>query len=490
MSLRDDAVFESKEASTLLNHGPAPLVIDGARSQIRQANEAAQSWVIVLDDDPTGSQSVQGVPVLTSWAPDDLAWAFGQPGRGFFILTNTRGLNEFEARATIEEVAGQIAAVAGEHDLSYSLITRSDSTMRGHYPLETDVLIGLAEKEARPYSALLLAPAYIAAGRVTVDDVHYVRDGDTFFPVGETTYSRDATFHFESSDIRDYVEEKTNGRILTADVRSLSLDDIRVGGPQRVRDVILSCSAATPVVVNAISDSDLDVVALGLALAEEAGARVLCRTGPSFVAARLGIANRAPLSHDEIFAAGQRSGHGLIVAGSHVALTTIQVARLQTDLPDVETVEVDVPRLLNSDLAAAEIQRCTEALVSALGRTDALLVSSREQITGNSGHSSLVIAQTVSSALVTLTKAAVKAVPLKWVLAKGGITSSDIATAGLHIRRATVVGQLFPGIVSAWVNEGAGELGLEGLPYVVFAGNVGDEHTLAAAVSILRGGVH
>ncbi len=488
MNPSDEAIFESKEASTLLNSGPAPLVIDGARSQIRQANEAAQSWVIVLDDDPTGSQSVQGVPVLTSWAADDLAWAFGQPGRGFFILTNTRGLNEFEARATIEDVAGQIAAVAGVHGLSYSIITRSDSTMRGHYPLETDVLIGLAEKAERPYSALLLAPAYIAAGRVTVDDVHYVRDGDTFFPVGETTYSRDATFHFESSDIRDYVEEKTKGRILTTDVRSLSLDDIRVGGPQRVRDVILSCSAATPVVVNAISDSDLDVVALGLGLAEEAGVRVLCRTGPSFVAARLGIANRAPLSHDEIFAAGQRSGHGLIVAGSHVELTTLQVARLRADLPDVETVEVDVPRLLNSNFAAAEIQRCTEALVSALGRTDALLVSSREQITGNSGHSSMVIAQTVSSALVTLTKAAVKAVPLKWVLAKGGITSSDIATAGLHIRRATVVGQLFPGIVSAWVNEGAGELGLEGLPYVVFAGNVGDDDTLAEAVSILRGG--
>jgi uncharacterized protein YgbK (DUF1537 family) len=490
VSLREDAVLESKEASTLLNSGPAPLVIDGARAQIRNANEAARSWVIVLDDDPTGSQSVQGVPVLTSWAADDLAWAFGQPGQGFFILTNTRGLNDDEARATVEEVAGRIAAVAGENGHAYSLITRSDSTMRGHYPLETDVLIELAEKEGRPYSALLLAPAYIAAGRVTIGDVHYVRDGDTFLPVAQTSYARDATFHFESSDIRNYVEEKTNGRIASTDVRSLSLEDIRLGGPERVRDVILSCQAATPVVVNALSDSDLDVVALGLALAEEAGARVLCRTGPSFVAARLGIAGRAPLSHDEIFATGQRSGHGLIVVGSHVELTTMQVARLRADLPSVETVEVDVPRLLNPELAPAEIQRCTEALVSALGRNDTLLVSSREQITGDSGHSSLVIAQTVSSALVDLTTAAVKAVPLKWVLAKGGITSSDIATGGLHIRRATVVGQLFPGIVSAWLNEGAGELGLEGLPYVVFAGNVGDEQTLAEAVSILRGDAH
>lgn len=488
MTLQDDEVLESKQASNLLMSGPALLEIDGARSRIRHANEAARSFVIVLDDDPTGTQSVQGVPVLTSWSVEDLAWAFGQNGRGFFILTNTRGLNDDEARATIVEVAGRIADVAAEKGFAYSLIARSDSTMRGHYPLETDVLINLAHLEGRPYSALLLAPAYIAAGRVTVADVHYVRDGDTFLPVGQTTYARDATFHFESSDIRDYVEEKTSGRISASAVVSLSLEDIRIGGPERVRDVILACSDAIPVVVNATSGSDLDVVALGLTLAEKAGARVLCRTGPSFVAARLGIADRRPLSHEEIFASGQRPGHGLIVVGSHVELTTKQVARLKADVPSVETVEVDVPRLLDPDFATAEIQRCTEALVSALGRTDTLLVSSRLQITGDSGHSSLVIAQTVSRALVDLTKAAVQAVPLKWVLAKGGITSSDTATGGLKIRRAIVVGQLFPGIVSAWLNEGAGEPALEGLPYVVFAGNVGDEQTLAEAVSILRGG--
>jgi uncharacterized protein YgbK (DUF1537 family) len=73
------------------------------------------------------------------------------------------------------------------------------------------------------------------------------------------------------------------------------------------------------------------------------------------------------------------------------------------------------------------------------------------------------------------------------VLAKGGITSSDIATNGLEIRRATVVGQLFAGIVSVWLNEGDDQHGLKGLPYVVFAGNVGGETTLSEAVGILRG---
>jgi uncharacterized protein YgbK (DUF1537 family) len=241
------------------------------------------------------------------------------------------------------------------------------------------------------------------------------------------------------------------------------------------------------VIVNALEDADLDVVVLGLLLAEEAGSRVLCRTGPSFVAARLGMTGRAPLGHAEVFASGERAGRGLIVVGSHVDLTSLQVARLTRDVPDLETIVLDVPSLLDPSTSTAELERCATAIAAALGRTDALLLSSRQQITGDTGHSSLVIAQTVSKALVDLTKRAVDEVPLKWVLAKGGITSSDIATDGLEIRRATVVGQLFAGIVSVWLNEADDQHHLKGLPYVVFAGNVGGETTLAEAVGILRG---
>ena len=475
------------EMSALRTLAPAPLVIDDARLKIREANLASGIRVIFLDDDPTGSQSVQGVPVLTRWTPDDLRWAFAQPSSGFFILTNTRGLNGSEAASTMREVAAVIDRVAVDLDVRYSLVTRSDSTLRGHYPLETDVLLEMGGQEGQPYDALLIAPAYIAAGRVTASDVHYVQEGHAFVPVGQTSYARDATFGFHSSDIREYVEEKTDGRIAAEDVRSLSLKDIRVGGPERVRDILLSCSGAVPVIINALDDSDLDVVTLGLLSAEQSGARVLCRTGPSFVASRLGMAGREPLSHAEIFADGERLGNGLVVVGSHVELTSRQVTCLTDRLPEIETVELDVPRLLDPLQAEAEVERCSVAITAALRRTDALLVSSRQQITGESGHSSLVIAQTVSQALVDLTRQVVQDVPLKWVLAKGGITSSDIATEGLGIRRALVAGQLFDGIVSVWLNDGEGERGLEGLPYVVFAGNVGDEGTLADAVSILRG---
>lgn len=476
-----------RKPDELLATAPPVLQIPDARLQIRESNAATRTRVIVLDDDPTGSQSVQGIPVLTGWTPDDLRWAFDQPADGFFILTNTRGLNEDEARSIVVDVAKMIDRIATERGADYTLITRSDSTLRGHYPLETDVLIELARSAGKPYDALLIAPAYIAAGRVTDGDVHYVRLGSAFVPVGETNYAHDATFGFTSSNLRDYVEEKTGAAVLSSNVLSLSLEDIRVGGAERVRDVILTCESAAPIVVNALEDADLDVVVLGLMLAEAKGAKVLSRTGPSFVAARLGIKDRAPLSHDEVFAAGERPGHGLVVVGSHVELSTRQVSRLQRDVDNLATIELHVPKLFDPAQIDEEMDRCGDALIEALQRTDALLVTSRQQVLGDSGHSSLIIAQKVSHALSSLTARAVDEVPLKWVLAKGGITSSDVATEGLQIRRATVTGQLFPGIVSVWVHEGDNERSLNGLPYVVFAGNVGDESTLAGAVRILRG---
>ena len=67
----------------------------------------------------------------------------------------------------------------------------------------------------------------------------------------------------------------------------------------------------------------------------------------------------------------------------------------------------------------------------------------------------------------------------RFVIAKGGITSSDTASHGLRIRRARVIGSLFPGLVSVWLPDGGPA---DGVPYIVFAGNVGNDNSLADAV--------
>ena len=484
------AVARSVPAAELLAGVPIAEDQGDLRARVRALRAERPGKVIILDDDPTGTQSVRGLPVLTAWAADDLRWAFERDESGFFILTNTRGLTSEAARTRLTEIASAIAAASIECDVPYSIVTRSDSTLRGHYPLETDLFEQRAQQSGRPYAAVLIVPAYIAAGRITVGDVHYVEDGGSYLPVGATGYAHDATFGFTASNLRDYVEEKTGGRVSGAAVRSLSLEDIRLGGPERVAEILggaAEAGDAVPVVVNAVTENDLDVVALGTILAEDRGVRILTRSGPSFVAAMLGIEAGGALDPTEIFPETASDRAGLVVVGSHVELTSRQVAQLTLDHPEVSVVTLDVRSVIEPTTASAEIDRAHAELQKALANGTAMLVTSRVRVDGASAVSSLEIAQLVSSALVTVTRRTVATTTVRWVLAKGGITSSDIATDGLGIRRATVLGQLFPGIVSVWLNESA-EGHLTGLPYIVFAGNVGDETTLARAVSILGGG--
>jgi len=466
----------------LRDNQPPPLALESARERIRAMNVEAGRHIVIVDDDPTGSQVVHDVPVLTRWLDPDLRWAFAHPARTFFLLTNTRSMGARAARGLLLDLADRIHRVATDLGTEVVLLSRSDSTLRGHFPLETDVLQQVATRRGQPYDAVLLVPAYLDAGRVTVDDVHYARGARGYVPVGLTDYATDDAFGYRSSNLRDWAGEKG----AAGEVRSLSLRDIRVGGVDRVSELLQNARGGAIVVVNALDESDLEVVALGLGAAEATGWRAICRVGPSFVPVRAGLDRRPPLRPAEIFALGARPGCGLVVVGSHVDLTTLQVRAL-LELPDITPVELDVPAVVDPDRTDAEIDRCAAAVTAAAGRGDVLLMTSRERLVLQSGESSLDVARRVSSALVELTSRAVDSVDLAWVVAKGGITSHDIATDGLRIRRATVLGQLFDGIVSVWRNESAdGHDTLVGLPYVVFAGNVGDASTLRTVVVTLR----
>ena len=476
-----------RNADELLVSGPPALNVPGVRETIRGRTRAKGTKLVVLDDDPTGSQSVQQVPVLTRWEEDDVKWAFSQPSDVFFVLTNTRSLDESETAALLLDVLTTLDAVASQLGQGYAVLSRSDSTLRGHFPLETDVIAGFAADHGHPYDAVMITPAYLEAGRVTTGDVHYARSGDLFVPVGSTDYAADATFGFRGSNLRDYVEEKTAGRVKAEDVVSLTIEDIRLGGPSRVAEILTACHDETPVIVNAVLEADLEVVALGALNAEEAGTAILYRTGPSFVPVRAGLVRRPPVTHGQIFGGRNRPGHGLVVVGSHVDLTGRQLERL-LELPGMIRVELDVPGVLDAARRDAILNDTAQVLMEALRGSDVVLVTSRNRVTGKTASSSLAIARQVSASLVALVKRVRAQSDVSWVIAKGGITSSDVATAGLGVRRANVLGQLFPGVVSVWITENSeGQGHDEGLPYVVFAGNVGDDTSLAEAVSILRG---
>jgi len=438
--------------------------------------------LVVLDDDPTGTQSVADLPVLTRWEVDDLRWALEQGAAAFYVLTNTRSLDPDDAARRNREVVANALTAAEGSGSRLGFVSRSDSTLRGHYPLEPDVIADELEHRAGVRTdAVVVVPAFPDAGRITVGGVHHTRGPDgTVVPVAETEFARDATFGYTSSALAAYVEEKSGGRV-TAD-QVIGLDLALVRGPAGgIADALDAATGSTPVVVDVVTENDLRALALGLAESERRGRSLLYRVGPPFVRARIGQEVRAPLTAAEAYA-GTRpaSGGGLVVVGSHVGLTTRQLGVLTAEHP-ATVVEIGVERLLSTD-AQAELDRAVTAVTTALAEGDVVVHTSRLLVRRDDPTESLRIARTVSAAVVEVVRRTLAERPPRFVVAKGGITSSDVATAGLEIRRAVVRGPMLPGIVSLWQPVGGPA---EGIPYVVFAGNVGDDRSLLDVVRVL-----
>ncbi len=189
--------------------GPAVTAVEVAR-----AATAAGRILIVLDDDPTGTQSVADLPVLMNWSPASLEWALGQGSPAVYVMTNSRSLGPPEAEARNREIARNAFAASEVLGVSIDFVSRSDSTLRGHFPLETDVLAEeILRHTGRGVDGVVIVPAFGEAGRITVDSTHYAGADGAYTPVGETEFARDATFGYQSSDLRDWVQEKTEGRV-------------------------------------------------------------------------------------------------------------------------------------------------------------------------------------------------------------------------------------------------------------------------------------
>ena len=464
---------------------PPTRVEPDARRRIGSALVAAGRRIAVLDDDPTGSQTVHDVAVVTVVAADDIAAGLDGPGATCFILTNTRSMGEADAVALTTRVGRTLFELSKRLDVPVDVVSRSDSTLRGHVIAEVTAL-DAARREVlgRGFDGVLLIPAYLEAGRFTVGDVHWARVGGESIPVGETEFARDATFGFSASNLREFVAETSGGAVRPDQVHSLTLEDIRGGGPERVAEILAGVSDGGFVIVNAVDYADLDVVVLGLLDAEAAGKAFLFRTGPSFPQPLAGLDQRPPLQPADIWPGPRPAGHGLVVVGSHVGLTTrqVEVARERGDFAEVELQVSAVADPARRDEYLAEI---TAQVVDGLQRSDVLLFTSRTLLRDTDPAASLEIARQVSTAVVEVVRGAVAAEPA-WVIAKGGITSHDVAVHGLGIRRATVLGQLLPGLVSVLRPVDAPPQ-IVGTPYVVFAGNVGDEHTLADVIDLLGG---
>mmetsp|Transcript_15946 Transcript_15946/g.19846 ORF Transcript_15946/g.19846 Transcript_15946/m.19846 type:complete len:491 (-) Transcript_15946:42-1514(-) len=446
--------------------------------------ESGDETIVVLDDDPTGTQTVYDLPVLTEWSSEIINAEFARGTPAFYVMTNSRALPPPSAASLNETVARRLVAAAKAHKRQLSLISRSDSCLRGHYPLEIDVLARTLREEGEgDIDGHVLIPFFEEGGRLTLNDEHYVAEGERLVPASLTPFAKDRAFGFASSNLREYVEEKTEGRILRGDVASVSLEDVRVGGPERVAEVLLQLSRGMACVVNAVSYRDVEVFAMGMMMAESGGGkRFLVRSAASFVRARLGLPKKDVLEAREInndCGTEPRRG-GLVVVGSYVPKTTAQLGELLT-IEGIEALELDVAVLLDSKMREPALRSTMERIETALSSGKTVVVStSRTLVTGSSAVESLVIGNAVSEGLVSIVSRLTLAP--RFIIAKGGITSSDVATKGLGIRRAMVLGQAAPG-VPVWSIGQEGKF--PGMAYVVFPGNVGTVDTLKQLVKRL-----
>jgi uncharacterized protein YgbK (DUF1537 family) len=456
---------------------PPPIDDPDLEHRVREAVTASGRKVVALDDDPTGVQTVHDTAVLAGWDRHTLAAELHRPAPLFFVLTNSRSLPEERAAALNQEIAANLFTASQESGVPFAIASRSDSTLRGHFPAETNAL----GRILGGIDGVLICPAFFEGGRVTAGDIHFVREGERLIAAAETEFARDATFGYRARTLPAWVEEKSGGTIQATDVASLALDEIRIGGPQRVAARLRAARGGQPIIVNALDYPDLWTVVLGLLDVEAEGKRFLYRTGASLVRARAGIAARPLLTRDELLGPNApRSARGVVVVGSHVRRTTEQLERLLA-MEGTVGVEVAVPALLRGESERNnEIEGVSRAAAGALATGNTAVIFTSRHIERPDGIDELTVARTVSDALVSIVRG-IDARP-DFIVGKGGITSSDVGTRGLAAARAVVLGQVRPG-VPVW------RLGPEsrfpGLPYVVFPGNVGGPEALAEIVAEL-----
>jgi len=443
------------------------------------AISSRQPKIIVLDDDPTGSQTVHSCLLLTKWDVETLRIGLADASPIMFVLTNTRSLTPEDATQVTREVCRNLKpAIAAEGIQDFMIVSRSDSTLRGHYPIETDAIA----EELGDFDAHFLVPAFFEGGRFTKASVHYLMVNGVPTPVHETEFAKDSVFGYSHSYLPDYVEEKTKGRIPAAKVERFLLGDIRSGLRQRLSRLHDNQCG----VVDAENQADLNQFATDILAIAATGKRFLFRSAASLLTALAKLPPQ-PIPAEEMSKYMRSHKAGVVIVGSHVKKTTEQLENL-LKAPNTVPVEIDVSRLLKDTESQSEILKL-EALAQieqahAIGKTS-VVFTSRKELEFADISTRLAFGQSVSALLMAI----VQELPtdIGFLISKGGITSNDVVSTGLNLPTARLLGQILAGC--SVVRTPADHPRFPDLPVVLFPGNVGDANALATVYTRLAQGI-
>ena len=436
-----------------------------------------QPKIIVLDDDPTGSQTVHSCLLLMRWDVETLRLGLKDDAPIFFILTNTRSLTPEAAASVTREVCHHLKlALAAEKITDFLVVSRSDSTLRGHYPIETDVIA----EELGPFNAHFLVPAFFEGGRITRDSIHYLIIDGVPTPVHETEFARDSVFGYNDSYLPKYVEEKTKGRIKEDTVTRFLLADIRASS----LDSLLQLDNNQCGVVDGENQQDLNNFAVDVLTAANQGKRFLFRSAASILTALAAIPPQ-PIAPENMAEYVRGGKPGAIIVGSHVKKTTQQLESL-LQVEGTVGIEVNVRLLLEHGVneSAKLLTEILEnvKLVHNAGKTP-VVYTSRQELAFKDVKTRLDFGSTVSALLMNV----VQGLPsdLGFLISKGGITSNDVLSTGLALTSARLLGQILAGC-SMVITTSDHPL-FPNLPVVLFPGNVGDADALRTVYQRLIG---
>ncbi|WP_409048165.1 four-carbon acid sugar kinase family protein [Microbacterium sp. HA-8] len=408
---------------------------------------------IILDDDPTGTQSASHVTVVLECSVDELVDVLRHDD-AVYVQTNSRAIDEAAAVALVTSIRDMGVAAGEALGERVRFVLRGDSTLRGHVFAETEVFLN-------DDAVMVFVPAFPAGGRTTRDNIHLVQAGGRTLPAHETEYADDPVFPFRTGVLNDYVREKSSRAPL-----AVSLLNVRAGS---VFEAIRNAAPGAVVVPDAVNDDDVRMIAAGIVAAEAEGRTVVVRCAAPLAAALAGVQSEGLLDRPLV------SGpvRVLLACGSHTAGATSQLARFGDDFGAPVVISTDAA--LTAPAAAGRSAAAEAAVRLESGR----VTSVSTERTRQAEHNTLSHGEAVMTALTTAVRELVPHVDV--VVAKGGITSAELAHAGVGATRATVLGQVSPG-VSVWQLES-----FEHKPvlYVVVPGNVGDSETLVDVMHAL-----
>jgi uncharacterized protein YgbK (DUF1537 family) len=356
--------------------------------------------------------------------------------------------------------ADRVSALMRRHGKQPNLLVykKIDSTIRGNIGAELAAILKVRRDlgASNQRVVVLLAPAFPAGGRTTVDGCQFVH--------GKPLSQSETWQHQQSSCFRDIPSMLQAAGLQPALV---TLDQVRSGTDALQHAIIHLSSDADALVCDAETDEDLQTIAIAsCALGSEiiwAGSAGLAYHLPRAA----GLSNAIASSIPERFA----TGPSLIVIGSISSVSRQQVAAL-TEAQQIENVSIPVHVLLagsNSELWAEFSARVAKTLQQ--GGDIALVLESAGQL----DHTKSRLLSSALAAMVSPFRDTVGS-----LVASGGETARAILERW-GVASLRLIGELEPGLPLAVAEDQE-----RSLTVVTKAGAFGNSQTLVRCLRYLN----